>query len=74
MKAAFAPRVNLVRRVAEVANYPCWLIKSRTGTEAHEKISLVRQSSRVYSGTPPYSHLGEMQSPFYYGKIFLAHL
>ena len=24
MKAAFAPRVNLVRQVAEVANYPCW--------------------------------------------------
>ena len=38
MKAAFAPRVNLVRQVAEVANYPCWLIKSRTGTEAHKSI------------------------------------
>ena len=38
MEAAFAPRVNLVRQVAEVANYPCWLIKSSVETEAHKNI------------------------------------
>ena len=40
MKAAFAARVNLVRQVTEVANYPCWLIKSTTGTEAQKYVNL----------------------------------
>ena len=35
---AFAARVNLVTQVVEVANFSCWLRKSRIGTEAHKKI------------------------------------
>ena len=37
MKAAFAARVNLVTKAAEVANFSCWSKKLRFVTEAHKK-------------------------------------
>jgi len=57
MKVAFATTVNLVTQVVKVVNFSFWSRKSRTETEALEKISLVRESSCVYSETPPYGHL-----------------
>ena len=37
-KSAFAARVNLVTKVVEVANFPCWVRKSRIRIEAHKKL------------------------------------
>ena len=37
-KSTFATRVNLVTKVREVMNFPCWSRKSRIGTEAHKKM------------------------------------
>ena len=73
MKAAFGTTVNLVTQVMKVMNFSCWSRKSRTGTEALEKTSLVRESSCIYSDTPPYGHFGSIRSPSYYSQIFLAH-
>ena len=62
-KSAFAARVNLVTKVGEVANFPCWVRKSRIRTEAHKKLlscsvskdtgsqhlnKVIRENSRVY--------------------------
>ena len=37
-KSAFATRANLVTKVVEVVNFPCWVRKSRIRTEAHKKL------------------------------------
>ena len=62
-KSAFAARVNLVTKVVEVVNFPCWVRKSRIRTEAHKKLlacsvskdtgsqhlnKVIRENSRVY--------------------------
>ena len=49
MKAAFAARINLVTKVAEVANFSYWSKKLRTGTEAHEKIVILQCFERCQS-------------------------
>ena len=49
MKAAFAARVNLVTKVAEVVNFSCWSKKLRIGTEAHEKIVSLQFFERCQS-------------------------
>ena len=62
-KSAYAARVNLVTKVVEVVNFPCWVRKSRIRTEAHKKLlacsvskdtgsqhlnKVIRENSRVY--------------------------
>ena len=37
-ESAFATRANLVTKVVEVVNFPCWVRKSRIRTEAHKKL------------------------------------
>ena len=49
MKAAFAARVNLVTKVAEVANFSRWSKKLRIGTKAHEKIVTLQCFERCQS-------------------------
>ena len=49
MKAAFAARVNLVTKVAEVANFSRWSKKLRIGTEAREKIITLQCFERCQS-------------------------